>query len=388
MSHGSTCASMLSTITSKHKGLQLCSSLDYLSHRLCRAVHHSDIHRGKVSVGTTNFSSSRYTIMTSSRKVSLLVTLLLLLHYPDNSFGFGWWFLWSLTTGVSTASPNITITSSSASPIISQSANGLEISLGNRENTNTVGMDNGTNIANVEVNYARELPFNYLPFFSTLLQQEGPSEFRTIPAEQFSPNVWIESILEAYFRAANDSRRDMLGALNVQLVELETYAEDVAAMLNRIRIAFGIELNQRLLALDVAVLRCAQGQSIDAAAKKALEGDRDCISNRLERVRQAQREAAYNMSRLLVEWDEGYLRDEIAQCWENQIDEILHEVHRKTLLMSHNAQQLTLGANDEFGTSKANMLQCAENLVEEAKKCLEDISIITSECQTHVQQGS
>lgn len=56
--------------------------------------------------------------------------------------------------------------------------------------------------------------------------------------------------------------------------------------------------------------------------------------------------------------------------------------------MSHNAQQLTLGANDEFGTSKANMLQCAENLVEEAKKCLEDISIITSECQTHVQQGS
>ncbi|XP_040152715.1 uncharacterized protein LOC120894277 isoform X2 [Anopheles arabiensis] len=206
---------MLFTITRKHKGLQLCSSLDYLSHRLCRAVHHSQLHRGKVSVGTTNFSSSRYTIMTSSRKVSLLVTLLLLLHYPDNSFGFGWWFLWSLTTGVSTACPTITTTSSSASPIISQSANGLEISLGNRENTSTIGMDNGTNIANVE---------------------------------------------------------------------------------------------------------------------------------------------------------------------------ILHEVHRKTLLMSHNAQQLTLGANDEFGTSKANMLQCAENLVEEAKKCLEDISIITSECQTHVQQ--
>uniref|UniRef100_A0A3F2YWJ1 Uncharacterized protein n=1 Tax=Anopheles epiroticus TaxID=199890 RepID=A0A3F2YWJ1_9DIPT len=334
----------------------------------------------------------------TSRSVSLLVALFFLLHCPAYSFGFGWWFLWSLTTAGLSTTTSATSSSVSPSSAVSQSANGLDISLGNRENSNTVGSDNGTNISNVEVNYARELPFTYPAVLSNLLPS---SELRTIlSADTLSPNVWIETILEAYYRAANESRRDTLGTLSTQLAELEAYAEDVASMLDRIRIAYGIELNRRLLALDVAVLRCTQGQAVDALAKSVLEGERDCVPDRLERARHAQREAAHNMSRLLVEWDEGYLRDEIARCPVQEADDfppsneyqlacissILHEVHRNTLLMAHKARQLTLAATSELDTSKPNMLLCAERLVERAKESLDAIATVTSDCQTSVLQ--
>uniref|UniRef100_A0A2C9GUM0 Protein TsetseEP domain-containing protein n=1 Tax=Anopheles culicifacies TaxID=139723 RepID=A0A2C9GUM0_9DIPT len=296
-------------------------------------------------------------------------------------------------------STTTTTSSSTSPPIISQSANGLEISLGNRENTTSIGTDGGTNISNVEVNYVRELPLKYEQLFATL-QEKAVSEIRTISAGTFAPDVWIETILEAYYRAANESRRDTLGVLNNRLIDLESYAEDVAAMLDRIRIAFGIELNQRLLTLDVTVLRCTQGQAVDATAKKVFQGNSDCVEVRLERVRNAQQEATHNMSRKLVEWDEEYLRAEIASCLEDGTDtiwsdndyqlacisKILHEVHRKTLLMSYTAQQLTMEARNEFGTAKADMLQCAGDLVDQAKESLDDISVIISECQKPVSE--
>uniref|UniRef100_A0A2C9H4D5 Uncharacterized protein n=1 Tax=Anopheles maculatus TaxID=74869 RepID=A0A2C9H4D5_9DIPT len=335
----------------------------------------------------------------TSLSASQLVILVILLQSPRYSVGFGWWFLWPMT-GVLTAlqtSTTTTTTPDAASPIISQSANGLEILLGNRENSSTIGTDGGTNISNVEVNYARELPLKYEQFFAAL-QDKAIGNIRSISAGTFSPDVWIETILEAYYRAANDSRQDRLGALGSRLVDLEAYAEDVAAMLDRIRIAFGIELNQKLLTLDVAVLRCAQGQMVDAVAKKVFQGNRDCIADRLERARNAQQDATRNVSRMLVEWDEPYLRNEIANCLEDGIDDIwanneyqlaciskiLHEVHRKTLLMPHTAQQLTMKAENEFGTAKADLLQCAGDLVEQAKESLDDISVITSECQKRV----
>uniref|UniRef100_A0A1Y9IV72 Uncharacterized protein n=1 Tax=Anopheles minimus TaxID=112268 RepID=A0A1Y9IV72_9DIPT len=337
--------------------------------------------------------------MTSLRVSKLMITVMLL-QYPRYSVGFGWWFLWQMTgvlTALQTSTTTTTYTSVSASPFISQSANGLEISLGNRENTTSIGTDGGTNISNVEVNYARELPLKYDHLFSTL-QEKAVSEIRTISAGTFSPEVWIETILEAYYSAANESQRDTLSPLSKRLIDLEAYAEDVAAMLDRIRIAFGIELNQRLLTLDVTVLRCTQGQAVDALAKKVFQGNSECIEDRLERVRNAQQEAAVNMSRMLVEWDEVYLRTEIARCLEDETDtiwsgndyqlacisKILHEVHRKTLLMPHTAQQLTMEANSEFGTAKADMLQCAGDLVDQAKESLDDISVIISECQKRI----
>ncbi|XP_052891318.1 uncharacterized protein LOC128299397 [Anopheles moucheti] len=364
---------------------------NYLSHRLCRAAHHSELRRRKHS------QHDRMTSLSASQ----LVMLIILLQYPRYSVGFGWWFLWPVT-GVLTAlqtTTSTTSTSASVAPIISQSANGLDISLGNRENADTIGTDAGTNISNVEVNYARELPLKFDHVFSTL-QEEAVDDVRTISAGTFSPDVWIETILEAYYRSANDSLRDRLGGLSNRLVELEAYAEDVAAMLDRIRIAFGIELNQRLLPLDWAVLRCAQGQEVDAIAKKVFQGDRDCIADRLDRVRNAQRDAARNMSRMLIEWDEVYLRAEITGCLKNGTDtvwsdndyqlacisKILHEVYRKTLLIPHTAQQLTLEANNEFGTAKADMLQCAGDLVEQAKESLDDISVVISECQQRVSK--
>ncbi|XP_049280582.1 uncharacterized protein LOC125762478 isoform X2 [Anopheles funestus] len=345
--------------------------------------------------------SGVHLIALRDRMTSLSASQLVIL-YPRYSFGFGWWFLWPMT-GVLTALQTTTTTTSpsdAVSSIVSQSANGLQISLGNRENSSTVGVDGGTNISNVEVNYARELPLKYDHVFATL-QEEATNEIRSISDGTFSPDVWIETILEAYYRAANDSRQDKLSVLINQLGDLEAYAEDVAAMLDRIRIAFGIELNQRLLTLDAAVLKCAQGQEVvDAIAKKVFQGSRECIADRLERVRNAQQEAAYNMSRKLIEWDEMYLRTEIANCLEDGtnaiwsdndyqlacISKILHEVHRKTLLMPHTAQQLTMEANNEFGTAKVDMLQCASDLVEQAKESLGDISIIITDCQTRASE--
>uniref|UniRef100_A0A1Y9H9L4 Uncharacterized protein n=1 Tax=Anopheles farauti TaxID=69004 RepID=A0A1Y9H9L4_9DIPT len=309
--------------------------------------------------------------------------------------------------------------------IVDQSANGLQISLGNRENSSTGFSDNGTNISNVEVNYARILP-SPAQFFSNSNRQESSDgdESRTLPFGMFAPGEWIETILESYIRTANETRRHKLGAFSQQFVELESYAEDVAVMLDRIRIAFGIELNQNLLTLDVNVLRCAQGETLDTIAGKVFAGDRDCIKDRLERVRNAQWDAVRNISRELIEWDEEYLRNQISLCSgsdpssdetndsstsysEHELAcisgvsitsekqyatqmyiksnltsfQILHQVHLKTLLMSHTARQLTAEASDIFGTAKADLLQCAGDLVELAGKSLQDIANITSQCQ-------
>ncbi|XP_035900836.1 uncharacterized protein LOC118507009 [Anopheles stephensi] len=373
---------------------------NYLSHRLCRAIHHSAVRwKSVVTVGIHLIARAQDKM--TSLSASQLVMLVILLQSPRFSVGIGWWFLWPMTgvlTALQTATTTTTTTTADpAIPIISQSANGLDISLGNRENSSTIGTDGGSDITNVEVNYARELPLKYEQFFAAL-QDKATDSIRSIAAGTFSPDVWIESILQAYYRAANDSRQDRLGALSSRLVDLEAYADDVAAMLDRIRIAFGIELNQKLLTLDVAVLRCAQGQTVDAMAKKVFQGNRDCVADRLARVRNAQREATRNISRMLVEWDEVYLRGEIAHCladgtddiWANNdyqlacISKILHEVYRKTLLMSHTAQQLTLEAENEFGTAKADLLQCAGDLVEQAKESLDDMSGVTSECEKRV----
>uniref|UniRef100_A0A182IMW9 Uncharacterized protein n=1 Tax=Anopheles atroparvus TaxID=41427 RepID=A0A182IMW9_ANOAO len=302
----------------------------------------------------------------------------------------------ALVSGIATSATETETTS-----VVDQSANGLQVALGNRENSDTFGTDGGTNITNVEVNYARAVPT--LPEeYARNLQHPGEviegTRAQLVVEHSSSPDAWIETILGDYFTAANESRWDRLGALDEQLLALETYVDDVTAMLDRIRIAFGIELNRSLLTLEAPVMRCASSPQLDSLARSVFEGGNDCVQQRLDTVQRAHSEARRNVSQQLVEWSEEQLRADILKCSNGEItnhessptdneyelaciSEILHQVHLRTLLLSHTAEQLTANARSLLGTAKADILECAALLVSQAKASLNAISILISNCQ-------
>uniref|UniRef100_A0A2M4BRL0 Putative salivary mucin n=1 Tax=Anopheles marajoara TaxID=58244 RepID=A0A2M4BRL0_9DIPT len=342
--------------------------------------------------------------------VCFLIASLLFIQHSGPAEAFGWWFLWTASPErTASTTTTQTIAAANTQVAVDQSANGLQIEVGNRENTDSFGNDGGTNITNVEVNYARALllggstsnrTFNSKLFPDNLGDIEGGS--RAIPAT-ISPDTWIEGVLDAYYTAANESALSRLDQLTERFQDITGYAQDVEAMLDRIRIAFGIELNRNLLPLEAKVMRCVRNHGLDTLARDVFEGGNDCVRDRLDILREARLQAVQNISGHLVQWGSEEVRDDIENCRENHaaeedvsdlwtsdgyqlacISQILHRVHQQTLLLSHSADQLTAGANEVFGTGKAQILQCAADLVELSKESLVRISTTISGCQEMV----
>uniref|UniRef100_A0A2M3YW44 Putative secreted protein n=1 Tax=Anopheles nuneztovari TaxID=30067 RepID=A0A2M3YW44_9DIPT len=353
--------------------------------------------------------------MRTKTGLCFLIASLLLIQHSGGADAFGWWFLWAASTERTARATTTQTIAANTQVAVDQSANGLQIDVGNRENTDTAGMDGGTNITNVEVNYARALllggggsssnrTFNSKLFPDNNLGdkiEQGDSG-RAIPAT-VSPDTWIEGVLDAYYTAANESALGRLDELTGRFEDIAGYAQDVEAMLDRIRIAFGIELNRNLLPLETMVMRCVRNQGLDTLARDVFEGGNDCVRDRLDIVREAQLQAVQNISGHLVQWDSEEVRGDIEKCKENHateadtsdlwstngfqlacISQILHRVHQQTLLLSHTTDQLTAGASEAFGTGKAQILQCAADLVELSKESLVRISNIISGCQETV----
>ncbi|XP_049531395.1 uncharacterized protein LOC125948902 [Anopheles darlingi] len=345
--------------------------------------------------------------MGSKTGLCFLIATLLFIQHSGRADAFGWWFLWAASTE-RTASTATTQTVANILVAVDQSANGLQIEVGNRENTDSAGIDGGTNITNVEVNYARALLLGGSGSNRTFNSKLFPDnlgdikEGRAIPVS-ISPDTWIEGVLDAYYTAANESGLGRLDQLTERYQDIAGYAQDVEAMLDRIRIAFGIELNRNLLTLETTVMRCARNQGLDALARHVFEGGNDCVRDRLDILREAQLQAVQNISGHLIQWDAEEVRGDIENCKENHeaesnvsdlwttngfqlacISQILHRVHQQTLLLSYTTDQLTAGANEVLGTGKAQILQCAADLVELSKESLLRISTIISGCQETV----